>query len=95
MKDIWFYANSSAVAACFLVMGIKEGVAGDSLGLDMYEAQRDGREIPQIDVALPLGLEKLQEFINHMTSFQPSDRPSTLDVTSRLLAINLKVTISC
>ena len=73
-------------------MVIKEGIAGDALGLDMYEAHRDGEELPAgVDANLSPGLEKLQELMNQMTAFQPSDRPSALNLTSRLLAVNVKV----
>ena len=83
----------ATVTACCSVIVIKEGIAGDALGLDMYEAYRDGEELlPRVDVALPLGLEKLQELINEMTSFQPNIRPSPQDVSSQLLQISHEVT---
>ena len=71
---------------------IREGIAGDALGLDMYKAQRDGEELPEIDAALPAGLEKLQELINEMTSFQPKTRPSSVEIQSRLHESNSEVT---
>ena len=74
-------------------MVIKEGIAGDALGLDMYEAQRKGDDLPQVDAALPAGLENLQELINDMTSYKPTDRPSSLDIQSKLCMINAQVQV--
>ena len=71
---------------------IRQGIDGDALGLDMYEAQRDGEELPRVDAALPAGLEQLQELINEMTSFYPQSRPLALDVQAKLHTINSKVT---
>ena len=71
---------------------MRQSIAGEAIGLDMYEAQRDGEELPEIDLDLPAGLEKLQELINEMTSFQPSDRPSSVKIQSRLRAISSEVT---
>ena len=74
----------------FSVIFIKEGIA-DSLGLDMYEAHRDREEMPELDLDLPTSVKKLEELINAMLSFQPTKRPSSTDVYSELVAINLKV----
>ena len=76
----------------FAVFVIREGIAGDALGLDMYEAQRDGEELPRVDAALPADLEKLQELINEMTSFQPNTRLSSGEIQTRIHAINSEVT---
>ena len=66
------------------MIAIKEGLAGESLGLDMYEAHRDGEELPEIDLELPQDLEKLEELIKLMTSFQPQSRPSSLHIQEEL-----------
>ena len=75
----------------FTVLVIRQGIAGDAFGLDMYEAQRDGEELPQIDADLPAGMEKLQELINDMTSYKPKSRPSSMKIQSRLRTINAEV----
>ena len=73
---------------------IKEGLAGESLGLDMYEAHRDGEELPEIDLELQQDLEKLEELIKQMTSFQPQSRPSSLDVKAQLSAFVTEVNVN-
>ena len=71
---------------------MRQGIGGEALGLDMYEAQRDGEELPEVNLDLQAGLEKVQELINEMTSFQPKTRPSSAEIQSRLRAINSEVT---
>ena len=71
---------------------IKDGI-GESLGLDMYEAHRDGEELPEIDLKLEQGLEKLEELLKRMTSFKPHSRPSSLYVQEQLSAFAAEVII--
>ena len=71
----------------FPVWVIKEGIAGDGLGLDMYEAHRSGEEMPELDLNLPQEMKKLEELIRLMTSFHPQNRPSAEDVSSELFSI--------
>ena len=59
----------------------------------MIEAHRDGEEMPELDLDLPTSVKKLEQLINAMLSFQPKDRPSSTDVYSELLTINLKVSV--
>ena len=79
--------RSCTIMWLFPVWVIKEGIAGDGLGLDMYEAHRDGEEMPELDLNLPQELEKLEELIRSMTSFHPRDRPSAEEISSRLLVV--------
>ena len=88
----WWLMPSILSAIFFSVLVMRQGIAGEALGLDMYEAQRDGKELPQVDAALPADLEKLQELINEMTSFQPNTRLSSGEIQTRIHAINSEVT---
>ena len=78
---------------CFQVTVIKDGIAGEGLGLDMYEAHRDGEEMPELDLDLPQELEKLEELIRSMTSFQPQSRPLAEHVSSELFDIVSQVRV--
>ena len=52
------------------VIVIKDGLVGEGLGLEMYEAQRDGKELEVLNLELPQDLEKLEQLICQMTSYQ-------------------------
>ena len=74
---------------------------GESLGEEMYEAHRDGDELPEIELYLseeweelqrPDEAEKLEKLICAMTSFHPKDRPSAVVVQSELSTIITEVT---
>ena len=66
---------------------IRQAIVGEALGLDMYEAHRDGEELPEVDLDLPPELEKLEMLINTMTSFRPVDRPTAKQIELALTTI--------
>ena len=72
-------------------MVIKEGLAGEGLGLEMYEAQRDGEEIVALNLDLPQDLEKLEQLICQMTLYHQSKRPTSLEVQAALAKIATEV----
>ena len=72
-------------------MAIKDGLAGEAYGLEMYEAQRDGEELEVLNLDLPQDLEKLEQLICQMTSYQPNTRPTSLEVQARVTAIATEV----
>ena len=66
-----------------LVLYIKDGIAEEGLGEDMYAAHKQGEEMPEVveftDDDSPKELE-MKQLILEMTSYEARDRPSAKDV---------------
>ena len=76
-----------------LVLYIKDGIAEEGLGEDMYAAHKQGEEMPEVveftDDDSPKELE-MKQLILEMTSYEPKDRPTAKDVFHQVYAIYIR-----
>ena len=65
------------------------------LGEDMYDAFKDGEEIPRADVEItdddPPEVRRIKELIVEMTAYEASDRPTIQQVLAVLAELNAQV----
>ena len=65
------------------------------LGEDMYDAFKDGEEIPRADVEItdddPPEVRRMKELIVEMTAYEASDRPTIQQVLAVLAELNDQV----
>ena len=73
---------------CISVSFIRQGMAQEGLGIEMYEAFKNGEEIPQADVEItdddPPEVRRMKELIVEMTAYEASDRPTIQQVLAVL-----------
>ena len=77
---------------------MRQGMAAEGLGEEMYEAFKKGEEIPQADVEItdadPPEVRRIKELIVEMTAYEASDRPTIQQVLSVLAELNAQVSHS-
>ena len=74
---------------------MRQGMAEEGLGEEMYEAFKSGEEIPQADVEItdddPPEVRRMKELIVDMTAYEASDRPNIQQVLVILADLNSQV----
>ena len=74
---------------------MRQGQAEEGLGKEMYEAFKNGEEIPQADVEItdddPPEVRRMKELIVEMTAYEASGRPTIQQVLAVLAELNTKV----
>ena len=82
-------------ALCVSVSLMRQGEAEEGLGEEMYEAFKNGEEIPQADVEItdddPSEVRRMKELIVEMTAYEASDRPTIHQVLAVLSELNAQV----
>ena len=80
---------------CVSVSLMRQGMANEGLGEEMYEAFRKGEEIPQADVEItdddPPEVRRMKELIVEMTAYEASDRPTIQQVLAVLADLKAQV----
>ena len=73
---------------------VRQGEAR-GLGEEMYEAFKNGEEIPEADVEItdgdPPEVRRMKELIVEMTAYEASDRPTIQQLLAVLAELNAKV----
>ena len=74
---------------------MRQGMTQMGLGQEMYEAFKNGKEIPQADVEItdddPPEVRRMKELIVEMTAYEVSDRPTIQQVMAVLADFNDQV----
>ena len=74
---------------------LRQGIAEQGLGEEMYEAFKKGEAIPQADVEItdddPPEVRRIKELIVEMTAYEASDRPTIQRVLAVLEELDAKV----
>ena len=74
---------------------MRQGMAEEGLGEEMYEAFKKGEEIPQADVEItdddPPELRRMKELIVEMTAYEAKGRPTIQQVLAVLTVLNAQV----
>ena len=80
---------------CVSVRQMRQGMAEEGLGEEMYEAFKNGEEIPQADVEIteddPPEVRRMKELIVKMTAYEASDRPTIQQVLDLLAELTAQV----
>ena len=75
------------------VLYIRQGIADEGLGEEMYAAHKQGDEMPEAIEFTDEDSRKERDMkllILDMTSYEPKDRPSAKDVFYQVYAINIR-----
>ena len=84
---------------CVSVSLMRQGMAEEGLGEDMYEAFKSGEEIPQADIGItdddPPAVRRMKKLIVEMTAYEPNDRPTIQQVLAVVAELNAEVRHTC
>ena len=83
---------------CISVSFIRQCMAQEGLGIEMYEAFKGGEEIPQADVDItdddPPEVRRMKELILEMTAYEAKGRPTIQQVLAVLEELNAQVSLT-
>ena len=95
MEHIILWLKNNVMSFCVTVLLMRQGQAQEGLGEEMYEAFKNGEEIPQADVEITDDdtpeVQRMKELIVEMTAYEASDRPTIQQVLAVLAELNDQV----